>query len=335
MQTISVKQALKLPNTTFVDTRSPCEYVLDRIPGSVNIPIFDNQERKEIGTLYKQNQEQALDWGLKRYSEKLPNLTNHFKKLDKNKTIIVYCWRGGMRSQTITKLISSLGYKAMLLTDGYKGYRAFVRESLENYKTNFKFIVLWGNTGTAKTKIIERLKVAIDLEGLAQHRSSLFGAVGLTPRTQKYFETLLFFELERLSSEKYVFVEGESRKIGNIIIPEKIYNQIKKGINIQVNSSIDSRTKITVSEYMKPEYIEKIKEIIPHLKKKLGKKQVENLLKLMDEKDYPQVAKILLTQYYDPLYKHTLNQIEYNYTVNSDDINKCIKELEEVKNKLL
>lgn len=335
MQSISVKKALKLQNTIFIDTRSPIEFELDHIPNALNIPIFDNQERKVIGTLYKENQKHALDWGIQRYSEKLPHLTDHFKKLDKNKTIIIYCWRGGLRSQTITKLVESLGYNALLLEKGYKGYRAFIRESLYNYPIKFKFIVLWGNTGTAKTKIIQKLKPSIDLEGLAQHRSSLFGAVGLIPRTQKYFETLLFFELERLAKEKFVFVEGESRKIGNIIVPESIYNEIKNGINIKVNASIDSRAKITVSEYMKPEYIEKIKEIIPHLKKRLSNKQIENLLALMDKKDYSQVAEILLTQYYDPLYENTLDKIEYQHSISSDDINACIKELKEIKNKLL
>ncbi|MFC1801309.1 tRNA 2-selenouridine(34) synthase MnmH [Nanoarchaeota archaeon] len=335
MQTISANQALKLPNTIFIDVRSPCEFVLDHIPHAINLPILDNKERHEIGIIYKHDQEKAISLGLEYYSKKIPELTEFLKTINKNKTIIVYCWRGGMRSQTIANLIESLGHKTKLLKGGYKGYRAFIRKSLENYKANFKFIILWGNTGTAKTKIIEKLKSAIDLECLAQHRGSLFGAIGLTPRTQKSFETLLFFELERLASEKYIFVEGESRKIGNIIIPESIYKEIKNGINIRVNASVESRSKITIKEYLKPEYIEKIKEIVPLLKRRLSKKQVENMLRLIDERDYLGFAKILLTEYYDPLYKNTLDKIEYGFTVNSDDIDICVKELEGIRSKLL
>ena len=173
------------------------------------------------------------------------------------------------------------------------------------------------------------------MEGLAQHRGSLFGAIGLIPRTQKNFETLLYFELQKLSKEKYVFVEGESRKIGNITIPEKIFNEMNNGINIQVNSSIECRSKITIQEYLKPEYIEKIKEIVPNLKRKLSKKQVESMLKAIDEKNYLEFAKILLTQYYDPLYGNSLDKIKYDFTVNSDDIDACVKELEGIRSKLL
>lgn len=334
MEKIPTNQALKLPDAIFIDVRSPCEFVLDHVPGAINLPILDNKERHEVGIIYRHDPEKAISLGMSYYEKKVPELTEFLKKIDKNRTIIVYCWRGGLRSQTIAKLIESLGHKTKLLDKGYKGYRAFIRNSLENYKPNFKFIILWGNTGTAKTKIIEKLKVALDLEGLAQHRGSLFGAIGLTPRTQKNFETLLFFELERLSKEKYIFVEGESRKIGNIIIPEKIFTEMNNGINILVNSSIECRAKITINEYLKPEYIEKIKEIVPDLKRKLSKKQIESMLKLIDEKNYLEFAKILLTQYYDPLYGNSLDKIKYDFVVNSDDIDACVKELEEIRSKL-
>ena len=335
MEKVTASKALQLTNTLFIDVRSPCEFVLDHIPGAINLPILDNKERHEVGTIYRHDPEKAISLGMGYYEKKVPELTEFLKKIDKNKTIIVYCWRGGLRSQTIANLIESLGHQTKLLNGGYKGYRAFIRESLENYKPAFKFIILWGNTGTAKTKIIEKLKAALDLEGLAQHRGSLFGAIGLIPRTQKNFETLLYFELQKLSKEKYVFVEGESRKIGNIIIPEKIFNEMNNGINIQVNSSIECRSKITIQEYLKPEYIEKIKEIVPNLKRKLSKKQVESMLKAIDEKNYLEFAKILLTQYYDPLYGNSLDKIKYDFTVNSDDIDACVKELEGIRSKLL
>lgn len=329
---LSVEKALQM-DAIIVDTRSPSEYEHDHIPGSVNIPIFENNERDEIGKLYKADQKKAFNLGLEYYSKKLPNLVGDIRKLP-DKPVVIYCFRGGMRSKAITQMADLIGYEAYQLEGGYKAYRAYVRENLYNYMPPFRFVVLWGKTGTAKTRIIQKLEPAIDLEGLAQHRSSLFGGIGLEPRSQKMFESLLFFELKKHEDEKFVFTEGESQKIGDVIIPNAVYKAIKEGINVRVEAGMERRVQVTVDEYFKPEWKEDIKSVIRKLRQKLGGEKTERLLQQMDDNEFEKVAETLLTDYYDPLYEHTVDNIDYDYKVNGYDEGGCVQELKRIKEKL-
>ncbi len=327
MEQITIDKALELEETIFVDVRTPKEFEIDNIPNSINIPIFSDEERKQVGIIYNKNPDEAFDKGLEYYSKKLPELVKQLKQIHKKKTVIIYCWRGGMRSKAITMIAETLGLKTFQLKGGYKAYREFVRTNLETFRIRPKIIVLWGKTGTAKTKIIENINPSLDLEGLAQHRSSLFGAVGLRPRTQKSFETGLFVELRKLNEEKYFFVEGESRKVGDRIIPKNIYDQILKGINVKVEASNESRVKNLVEDYYNENNVDAIREVLLSLKKRLGKKQVEELVQSLDEKRPEKVAEILLIKYYDSLYNHTIKDIKYDFEARSDDLDKCIEEL--------
>jgi tRNA 2-selenouridine synthase len=331
MNEISVEDALKLKDAVVIDTRSPVEFEKDRVPDSINIPILDNEERKAVGILYKKNPDKAIELGYEYYNKKLPNMVAQFKKLDKKKKIIIYCWRGGMRSQTIVKLVSDLGFDAMLLEGGYRAYRKYVREQLENYKPSFTFIVLYGLAGSGKTELIKKLSPSIDLEGLAQHRSSNFGAIGLKPREQKLFESLLFKKLRELEGEKTVFIEGESHKVGKVFIPNSIFKAMKRGLAVRVNCSIENRAKQIVKDYFTHGEEDKIREIIIYLTPHLSKKVVEDLLKLMDEKNYEEVSKILLRDYYDSKYEHQISQASCSYTVCNDSMSDCIKELNRIK----
>lgn len=336
MEKISVEKAwAEYKNCVFVDTRSPAEFEEDHIPGAFSLPIFDDTERKNIGVLYKADKQKAFDLGIDYYSQKLPRLVKEIRKLPRNKKVVVYCWRGGLRSKAIAQLIDLLGYSSYQLDGGYKAYRAFVRKNLYNYQPDFRFIVLWGHTGTSKTKIIRKLKPSIDLEGLAQHRSSLFGAIGLKPRSQKMFESLLYFELENLKSSGLVFIEGESKKIGNVIIPSVIFKHMKNGIMVKIESSLKARVKNTVKEYFLQENISQIKEIIPQLKQKLGKKRINELLQMMEDGKYENVAEVLLTEYYDPLYKNTLERIKYDYKIKTDSIYTFTRKLNYIRKELL
>ncbi len=333
MKSIEIEESIG-KDYNYLDTRSPSEFSIDHVPGAFNIPIFDDSQRKEIGILYKADKQKAFDLGIQYYSKKLPLLVEEIRKLPRNKPLIIYCWRGGMRSKAVTQLADLLGYRAFQLKGGYKAYRNFTRENLYNYTPGFRFIVLWGMTGTAKTRMIRQLSPSLDLEGLAQHRSSLFGAIGLEPRSQKYFESLFYFELLRLEKENFVFTEGESKKIGEVTIPKSVYKHIEKGINVKVNCSLKKRVQNTVEEYFSEGNISQIKSIIPFLKQKLGKKRIGDLLDYMNKGQYENVAEILLTEYYDPLYKHTIDNIDYDYTIDGDDIKQAIKQLNDIYNKL-
>jgi tRNA 2-selenouridine synthase len=331
---IPVKEALQLKDTVFIDVRSPGEFENDHIMGAVNLPILTDEERHEVGLMYKQVcQEKAIEKGLGFYEQKIPAMKEFVEKF-KDKNLIVYCWRGGMRSKIIATLFESLGYKTFQLKDGYKAYRKVILEKLTNFKLKPKVFVLYGLTCTGKTALLQKLPNAIDLEGLAQHRGSLYGAIGLKPRTQKMFDNLLLKKLEELNSEKYVFIEGESRRVGDLMIPTFLWKAMKNGTNIQITRGLPIRIKEMVKEYfLNPKIVEEIKEISARLWKVISKKKKQEMLDFLENKDFESAAEILLIDYYDPLYAHTLNQVNFDFTVSCNDLDKAVKEIIDIANK--
>lgn len=328
-QKTNIKEALKLDNTVFIDVRAPLEFEKDHILGAVNLPVLDNEERAIVGTIYKQvSQKIAIEKGMKYYEQKIPNI-KRFIRPYKDKTIIVYCWRGGMRSEIPATLFESLGYKTFQLEGGYKSYRQHVLEQLTNFKLKPKVYVLWGLTCTGKTQLLQKLPNSLDLEGLAQHRGSLYGAIGLKPRTQKMFDNLLLKRLKELNNQPFVFVEGESRRIGNVITPDFLWKVMCKGTNTLINRSLNVRVKEMVKEYfLNPKIVEEIKEITKNLWRVISKRKKQVVLELLDKEEYEKAAEILLVDYYDPLYQHTLKKKEYAFEVNNDEVEKAVKEIE-------
>jgi len=308
----------------FIDTRSQKEFAIDHLPDAINLPILDDEERAVVGTIYKQeSQEEAIQKGVEFFSKKLPHFSKEMSKY-KDKKIVIYCWRGGMRSKTVVSLFSSLGYNVHQLEGGYKSYREYVRDNLHNYKIKPKFIVLSGLTCTGKTQLLYKFNNSLDLEGLAQHRGSLYGAIGLKPRSQKMFENLLLQRLDELNNEKFVFVEGESRRIGDLMIPEPVWKAMKAGIQVKITRSIENRAKEAVVEYDVEKNVEEIKKVTQTLWKVISKNNKEEVVKLLDEKKYAEAVKILLEFYYDLLYENTLKNIKFDYEVCNDDLEKAV-----------
>lgn len=227
MNTIRYEDTLKIKEKVYIDVRTPLEFAEDHIGGAVNIPVLSNDERALVGTIYKkESSEKAVDLGIDFFSKRLPEISTTLRKFA-GKKIIAYCWRGGMRSRAFVSFLHSLNFDIVQLDGGYKSFRAVVREGLYSFEIKNKLITIYGMTGSGKTEIINKLyPESIDLEGLAQHRSSLFGHVGLNPRSQKVFEHLLYDELIRVEGMPYVFVEGESRRIGNVNIPENFFDKM-------------------------------------------------------------------------------------------------------------
>ena len=191
-KTISVKEALLQNNALFIDTRTPKEFQDDHLPNAINLPILSNEERHLVGITYKQvSQEKAVELGIAYFSKKLPDFLKEVNQYQ-DKQIIFYCWRGGMRSKTVTALFDALGYNIRQLDGGYKSFRKLVQEKLNAYSLNQKIIVICGLTCTGKTELLNQFHNSIDLEGLAQHRGSLYGAIGMQPVSQKRFENLYF-----------------------------------------------------------------------------------------------------------------------------------------------
>jgi tRNA 2-selenouridine synthase len=325
---ISVNKAMDLKDSVFIDVRSPSEFEQDHILGAVNLPILTDDERHEVGIIYKQvSQQKAIEKGYEYYEKKIPSIKEFVEKL-KDKTLVVYCWRGGMRSEVITTLFESLGFKTFQLKGGYKAYRASLVEELNSFQLKPKLIVLHGLTCSGKTALLQKLPNSIDLEGLAQHRGSLYGAIGLKPRSQKMFDNLLLEKLKELNSKEFIFIEGESRRIGNLMIPESLWKSMGKGVNVYVERDLLIRVKETVKEYFSnQEMITEIKKVSQNLWKVISKKKKEELLSALESKEYEKAAEILLVNYYDPLYEHSLKKKSYSFTVSCDNVDDCVKEL--------
>lgn len=223
---------------TLVDVRSPKEYQETTIPGSINIPIFTNEERAEVGTLYKQKgKEFAKQRGLEIFSQKLPDFIAACKQI--KTPITVFCWRGGMRSKTAATVLDLMGVPINRLSGGIRSYRRWIVDFLEKQTFKPELLVLNGYTGTGKTAILQRLfqngHPVIDLEGMANHRGSIFGHIGLEPSNQKNFESALVQNILKYEGEPYVFIEGESRRIGKVSIPDLLYEKKEEGLQIFIN----------------------------------------------------------------------------------------------------
>lgn len=315
---------------TCVDVRSPGEFNEATMPGSLNIPIFNDEERALVGTLYKQvGKEVATEKGLEIFSAKLPSFIKSFKEI--KTPITVFCWRGGMRSKTAATVLELMGIRASRLHGGIRSYRHWVVEKLAEEKFAPTFIVLNGYTGCGKTVLLKKLAEkgypTIDLEGLAGHRGSIFGHIGVEPRKQKKFDSLLVHELEKVKHEPFVFIEGESRRIGNVAMPEFIFNKKQNGKQIVFELPMAARVKTILEDYepwKTPELFTEAFQIISKRVPADVAKQVE--LDLVGE-DYASVTKLLLENYYDARYDHSVNTDGRDFHINADSMDDAFQKL--------
>ncbi|MFL0248242.1 tRNA 2-selenouridine(34) synthase MnmH [Candidatus Clostridium stratigraminis] len=321
-------------NFALIDVRSPMEYKEATIPGAINIPIFDNEERKEIGYVYvNENVERAKYLGVQAVSKKLPKIYNEVSKLDKEyDKLILFCARGGMRSSSLCGLLTTLGLNTYKLSGGYKAYRGYINEMLPKENEKVKYIVLHGKTGVGKTRLLYNLKRngmdVLDLEEAANHRGSLLGSVGLKgERSQKHFESLVFNSLIQRKSN-FIFVEGESKRIGNIIIPEFIYSNMEAGIHLLVDADIEYRCELILEEYTKKENSkEDILKSLDLLSKYISNKNISKYKDFILNDRYYEVAKELMLKYYDPMYQSSIEKYNYELQLNIWDLEMCTEKI--------
>lgn len=298
-------------HTIILDVRSPGEYLQAHIPGAVNFPLFTNEERKEIGTSYKQvSKQNAIKIGLEYFGKNLVKMVEQAELLVKSKSgnsseVIVHCWRGGMRSAAVAWLLDLYGFKVYLLEGGYKSYRRWTQKQFEK---KYQFNILGGYTGSNKTGVLQLLKKegypVIDLEALAGHMGSAFGNLQRHEQpSQEQFENDLAFELHQLSaadSSKKIWMEYESQRIGNINIPLNFFNYFSELPYYFLNVPVEQRLKHIVDLYGKASKESLINAIV-RITKKLGGLEAKTAINCLMDDDIKGCFTILL-HYYDKLY---------------------------------
>ncbi len=320
-------------NHTVVDVRSPKEFNDMTIPGSINIPIFNDEERAEVGTLYKQvGKEEAMDRGLAIFSAKLPTFIHTFKQI--NTPITIFCWRGGMRSKTAVTVLELMNVHVNRLSGGVRSYRQWVLSELDKQEFRPHIYVLNGHTGIGKTLILKLLHEngypIIDLEGMANHRGSIFGHIGRRPNNQKTFESLLVHKMLQYAHMPYVVLEGESKRIGKVSLPEFLYNKKERGTQIFIHVPFEERVHNILQDYQPWKYPEAFKEAFHIIKKRIPFSVAEDMRSSLQNGQYTITVKLLLEHYYDPRYEYTEEHLLSNdvYSIEADTTREAAKKVQ-------
>jgi tRNA 2-selenouridine synthase len=302
-----------------IDVRSPSEFQKSHIPGSINVPLLDDSERAHIGTLYKQQGKyQAILEGLGYVGPKMQSVVESLKQ-NNAKTIGVYCWRGGLRSQAVAQLLSLVYDQVNVLEGGYKNYRAYGREILGQ---PWLFKVIAGRTGSGKTEILQQLSALgeqiIDLEAIANHKGSAFGGLllGEQPSSEQAQNRLVAW-LQTLNPERIVWVEDESMNIGSVFLPEAFWNRLHASTLIHIDRCLNVRVERLSEEYGAANQLQTI-ERIQKISKKLGGQKTLEIIEAVQRGDAKAATEGLLA-YYDKAYttglRHREEQILYTLTV--------------------
>ena len=338
---INVQDLEKITNAVLIDVRSEGEFAEATIPGAINLPLFNDEERTQVGITYThESPAQARELGLRLVSPKLPSLVKRAQELAEQGSLVVFCWRGGMRSKAFSQVLDLMGIPVYRLLGGYKAYRKQVLEYFQS-ALPFHVVVLRGNTGVGKTDMLGRLRQdgypAIDMEGLANNRGSVFGDVGLgAAPTQKAFESLLYEELQHFKNWPYIIVECESRRIGRVTLPQLFFQAMQDGTQVLVYDFMGNRVKRLHREYTAmPESIFEIRKALQRLVKTLGRIKVAELNDLLD-RDEEEFTRRLLVEYYDLLYSYP-NSPDPRYVLSLNYANPegAVRELEEYLDKHL
>ena len=299
-----------------VDARSEGEFAQSHIPGAINIPILNNAERIQVGTLYKQaGPEKATLKGFELVGPRFHLIQREALRNFPNKKVMLYCWRGGMRSQILSWLLTQVGFEVYRLAGGYKTYRTF---TFNEVRKSYPLLVLGGKTGAAKTVLLQKLKErgeqVVDLEGLANHKGSSFGAIGLPAQpTVEQFENLLAEQLRNIHPDQVIWVENESRRIGRIILPDSFYLQLTQSPRIEIEKTDAERMAHIASEYAALDQVE-LSAAVLRLQKRLGGDRTKQAVEAI-QANQPEIWIPILLQYYDKTYSYDLERHEVSKTI--------------------
>jgi tRNA 2-selenouridine synthase len=299
-----------------VDARSEGEFAQSHIPGAINIPILNNAERIQVGTLYKQaGPEKATLKGFELVGPRFHLIQREALRNFPNKKVMLYCWRGGMRSQILSWILTQVGFEVYRLAGGYKTYRTF---TFNEVRKPYPLLVLGGKTGAAKTVLLQKLKErgeqVVDLEGLANHKGSSFGAIGLPGQpTVEQFENLLAEQLRKIPPDRAIWVENESRRIGRIILPDPFFLQMTQSPRIEIEKTDTERIAHIAREYAGLDQVE-LSDAVLRLQKRLGGDRTKQAVEAI-QANQPEIWIPILLQYYDKTYSYDLARHEVSKTI--------------------
>ncbi len=329
---------MKLPERVpLADVRTPAEFIRGHIPGAFNIPLFNNEERVQVGTTYKQaGKEAAILLGFDLTGAKWSGFIRQALEIAPQKKIALHCWRGGMRSGAMAWALDLYGFEVWLLEGGYKSYRRWV---LRQFEGPYRLSVIGGMTGSGKTSILHQLRVlgeqAIDLEDLVGHRGSSYGTMNkLIQPTQEQFENDLADQLHQADRKRKIWVEDESIAIGKRSIPKPFWNQMQTAFLFDLQVPIDQRIQALVREYG---VLDKafLVECTERIRKRLGSEQTKHAIAAIWEGRMDEFIRFVLV-YYDKTYRAALNSrspgsifpvnIQYaDPTLNAHQILECTR----------
>jgi tRNA 2-selenouridine synthase len=318
VQSISAEDAIAQLDSfdTVIDARSEDEYAEDHLPGAVNWPSLDNEQRELVGTMYKQ----VSPFEAKKHGAALvaANIGKHIQRhvLDKPRQWkpLAYCWRGGKRSGSLALVLDQIGFRTHVIEGGYKAFRAAVLAQMPELASRHEFKVICGPTGSGKTRLLHALREAgaqvLDLEGLANHRSSVLGIIpGVPQPSQKAFDTLVWDALRKFDPSRPVFVESESKKVGNVVIHEALIERMRASECVNVELSDDERVALLMEDYdffvRDPELF---CERLGALSEIRGRAVVEEWQAKVRAGEVEGVVRELLVKHYDPGYASSIRR---------------------------
>ena len=335
----------KNDHSEVIDVRSENEFAEDHIPGAINLPVLNNHERAIVGTIYKQiSSFEARKVGASLVTKNISfYLEKHFFKKDKSYAPLIYCWRGGQRSNSLAIILSQIGWQVQVLEGGYKNYRQYVRQKLEILPLKFNYNVLCGFTGTGKTNLLHQLSQqgyqVLDLEKIANHRGSLLGKEWqqklYNQPSQKYFDSLLLQQFKSFDLTQPIWVESESYKIGEVYFPSKLWHKMKESPCFEVQLPLSERVNFLLREYAylitNPNIL---KNRLTHLKYRYGIRKIDDWFRWIDQEQWSNLVQDLLVTHYDPAYRKsigkTYNRFEKTISFaefNSVNIEKILENL--------
>lgn len=349
LPTIAADELLARSDATVIDLRSPSEHAEDHIPRAESVPLFEDDQRALVGTLYAQvSPSQAFEEARSIVRERIRELVRRIADVTEwtmpeddiearvvamtsvglerfqsdlaavhvrtvvERPVVFHCWRGGLRSQSVAKLVRALGLqRACVLAGGYKAYRAEIVRGLDALALPPVF-VLRGLTGVGKTIVlneIERIRPGwtLDLEDCAQHRSSLLGMVGRRPCSQRMFETRIAERLRARGASLPLVLEGESRKVGDATVPRRVWSALEGGTSIELTAPVERRVRVLIEDYLgQPGNRAELVRQLPHIEERMPKRvRGRSLVALLERDEVDALVQVLLEHYYDPLYRNS------------------------------